>query len=457
LKSLSAEPFFLSPAVNVLVSLAQQIHEAIPLDNISHSSLDDARTSLEMLREKANNLVQPEREIQLQIIEHWVQIVSAARYAFLRENPYVVGRPIDPQSGAQFFGRKDIFNWISDNLYGGSPQNILVFHGERRMGKTSILLQLLRGDLGREMRERAKRSLCPIYIDLQNFNDSGTAAFLRKFAKEINRQIQNQGIQVPELEQFEKLPYDTFDDFIASICSLHQQRQLILMLDEFERLDSLVSEGMLDKNIFAQLRTLMQFKQNLSFLFAGTHELGELSPEYCELLRSIALVQEVGFLDEFDSRALIQEPVAGKVNYAPNATSEIYRLTHGHPYLIQWLCHDLIDGMNKRGEGNYITQNHVVSCAQQFVSKRDVYLRDLWTSSSEIEKAILRTLANAPIGTAAPIIYGGLVAFPTEAVEFGFSRLEKRGLIEQNPAESNLYIHSILLFSNWITQNPRLL
>ena len=39
-------------------------------------------------------------------------------------------------------GAKDVFQWIENNLAGKFTEHILVVHGQRRVGKTSVLKQL---------------------------------------------------------------------------------------------------------------------------------------------------------------------------------------------------------------------------------------------------------------------------------------------------------------------------
>ena len=54
-------------------------------------------------------------------------------------NPYIVGNPIKEQSG--FFGRQDIFREVMQILR-QPGSNAIVLYGQRRIGKTSVLLQL---------------------------------------------------------------------------------------------------------------------------------------------------------------------------------------------------------------------------------------------------------------------------------------------------------------------------
>ena len=57
-------------------------------------------------------------------------------------NPYVAGNPVTGER--MFFGREDVFTWVRDNLIGRYQDHVLVLHGERRTGKTSILYRMAR-------------------------------------------------------------------------------------------------------------------------------------------------------------------------------------------------------------------------------------------------------------------------------------------------------------------------
>ena len=70
-------------------------------------------------------------------------------------NPYIAGKALSDEHG--FFGREDIFRLVETAL--SSPaHNALVLFGQRRIGKTSILLQL--------RRHLPTPPFRPIYFDL---------------------------------------------------------------------------------------------------------------------------------------------------------------------------------------------------------------------------------------------------------------------------------------------------
>jgi hypothetical protein len=74
-------------------------------------------------------------------------------------NPYIVGNPI--RTSEMFFGRDDDFQFARQKLTSERGGVVLVFCGERRSGKTSILFQILSGRFG--------PGFVPVLIDMQYF------------------------------------------------------------------------------------------------------------------------------------------------------------------------------------------------------------------------------------------------------------------------------------------------
>jgi len=72
-------------------------------------------------------------------------------------NPYIVGNPIKTRE--MFFGREDDFQYVERKIGAARTNQVLVFCGERRSGKTSILFQILNGRLGERF--------LPVLVDMQ--------------------------------------------------------------------------------------------------------------------------------------------------------------------------------------------------------------------------------------------------------------------------------------------------
>ena len=69
-----------------------------------------------------------------------LRTIAEREFVQLSPNPYIIGKPL--REGELFFGREDVFQYIRQNLKGEYRDNIIILHGQRRTGKTSILYQL---------------------------------------------------------------------------------------------------------------------------------------------------------------------------------------------------------------------------------------------------------------------------------------------------------------------------
>lgn len=297
-------------------------------------------------------------------------------------NPYIVGTPLEAGS-ALFSGRDELFTAVQENLSAAHCNN-LVFIGQRRMGKTSLLKQL---------RLRLGPTSIPIYLDGQVMGlDPGLANFFLNLATEITFALEDHGIVIPlpRLQDFEDSPALTFEhSFLAGVLELIGQRHLLILFDEFEELEGAVRRGHLDDSIFGYLRHLMQHLPALSFIFCGTHRLEELAADYWHVLFNISLYQRVGHLSHSEAMQLIQQPVAAYgMQYDDLALDKMWRLTTGHPYYLQLLCHSLVNHHNK-SRRNYVSVADVNVALEEILSAGEAHFIYLWTESSLEERMTL--------------------------------------------------------------------
>jgi hypothetical protein len=66
---------------------------------------------------------------------------AAPEFVPIHPNPYIVGNPV--RGRAMFFGREAEFELVQRRFQNAEHGALLVFCGERRSGKTSILFQIL--------------------------------------------------------------------------------------------------------------------------------------------------------------------------------------------------------------------------------------------------------------------------------------------------------------------------
>jgi hypothetical protein len=304
--------------------------------------------------------------------------------------PYVTGTPL--KDGEVFVGRQDIFEFVKENLIGTSQNNIIILHGQRRTGKTSVLYRL-----GQVLAD----SHVAVLIDMQGKPARGESDFLFSIADDIVYALERQNIEapLPEKKDFEESPEFFFRSrFIRSLYPLLGNRNLLLLFDEFEELQRRVDEGKLEAGIFQFLRNLMQHEEKIDFIFAGTHKLEELGSDYWSVLFNTAIYKRITFLAPSEVRRLIIEPI-GKSNleYDPLAMDMIASLTAGHPYFTQILLHEVIAYHNE-SQRTYLTAADIEQAVDRVLERGEAHFKYLWAESTEHEQKAMRLLAEALVG-----------------------------------------------------------
>ena len=112
-------------------------------------------------------------------------------------NPYIAGAPVVENS--MFFGREDIFKWIERSLAGKYIDHILVLHGQRRVGKTSVLKQIP---------NYLPKHYIQVFFDLQGRTSTTLDRFLWWMANEIVRTLKKErdiSLPKPDHQAFEEI------------------------------------------------------------------------------------------------------------------------------------------------------------------------------------------------------------------------------------------------------------
>ncbi len=302
-------------------------------------------------------------------------------------NPYYTGTAV--QNLDMFFGREqEIASLQEDFVYSAAPA-VVVLYGQRRSGKSSLIYKLLLTNL--------LDPHVPVRIDMQHETLGFTIEkFFRDVAYAIHREARKRGyvLPPPDLALFKDDAVFTFDRFLDDIEEWLGQRKLVLLIDEFEVLDDKAKEHQIDEHLFDHLRSLVQERQCMHLLLAGTHRLEGLTSTYWSVFFNLANHRRLANLTPESARQLISNPMKEYLEYDSFAVEKIRSLTGDQPYLIQLFCHSLVRHCQESAK-DYITINDVNIVLEEVKQSGREYFNWIWEQSSWEERIILAIIAQA--------------------------------------------------------------
>ncbi len=299
-----------------------------------------------------------------------------------RRNPYIIGRPIfEPE---KFFGREDLFQFIEDNLI--RDVKFIFLHGQRRIGRSSILQQI--------PHKIAQDKFVFVTFDLQEHSQSSLGDILHSLAEAIaeNLELDSQIIPLSSKEQFKNNPDIFSDEFLPQIYHKLGNKNLVLLLDEFDVVgsdNSITNQG---GNFFRHLQSLVKQQEKLFIIPV----LGQFKDDLQNLLDLFkdAPFQEVGLLNDLSAKRLITKPAQGMLEYEEDAIKAILELTSGHPYFTQAICFNLFL-QAKIAEKYQVTREDVNSFVDKTIESVQAGLAWFWDGLSINEKVVFSAVAES--------------------------------------------------------------
>jgi len=306
------------------------------------------------------------------------------QFVRIEPNPYIVGNPIRNEN--MFFGREDDFRYVQTKLEGAPQGVVIVFCGERRTGKSSILYQILNGRLGQRF--------VPVFIDMQEMVVDGDRGFFNRIARLIAQALGSAGQEALGRHPFSagnQNPYELFTEFVEECLHIVKNQTLLLLVDEYELLETKVSDGKLNDEIFTYFAGLMEKHERLAFIFTGSRRLEERDKRYWGKMLSRAIYRKVSYLSENDTRRLIIEPVQDRVIYHRNVIDAIVRLTSGQPFYTQVICQNIVDYLNEN-EKNLVLSSDLKLIVEEIFDHPLPQMIYFWDSLNDDEKVTMSLL-----------------------------------------------------------------
>ncbi len=298
-----------------------------------------------------------------------------------------------------FFGRSQDLARVSEWLRAGA--GVIWLRGQKRVGKTSLLLHLKRYYL-------EHHEFVPVFVDFQLLGSMDTAGIFYEIASAVYSDLQTSvfrsdvrigDVGAPLRELFEHDPRGQFMAYLRSIESRLGGARLVLLLDEYSRAMDACRTGRLDAGFFLAWRGLiMATSPRISYVIVVQQKTydslleqaaaGSPDPlwELFELGEQLVLRQ----LSEEDVHRLIEWPIRNHLEYSPEVVSYVASLTGGSPFLIQAVCSKLVTHM-ARSERRQVTWEDVEAVRQEFMQPSE----NLFTHILDVIHGIGHTVTQA--------------------------------------------------------------
>ncbi len=380
------------------------------------------------------------------------------KYRPIPISPYVMGPPV--KTPRMFFGRQDVFDWIRENISGTYQENFLVLHGERRMGKTSILYQLLN-------HPPTAQHIC-VFFSLELATTRSLGDLLYDMGIEIYGELAklSLGLAEPVEEEFLSNAQRSFRRFWDSVERALGDRRLLIMIDEIDILIDKVERGVLSTDVFNFMRGLMQHSQKIAFIFTGAFKLREMLKDSKSILFNIALPYKISYLNRNEGLALIMEPVAEHLFYHDLVQKKILDVSGCHPYFIQYICDSLVK-LAQRKQKNFVDLPDLDLVLSDVIQDNAAVLQNaVYAPLSEAEQKVLAALANVtddyrilvPPDVVAKMLDKYKLSLAKEDLLGALRSLRERDLVdEQRVGQSLQYGFRMGLIRMWLRQNEVLL
>lgn len=302
----------------------------------------------------------------------------------LGASPYITGTPV--KRPEMFFGREGIIKTIVRNLTAGTHANVLLLEGNRRAGKSSILLQLepfdvlpdwvvvrcdfqgaaghatlpgipteqIYAHLAQKIAEAGDRYGYKFWVPSMPLYEAGkpyALEFRRAFAKAVKN-----------------LPaFEIFKEYLESVIQATAPRQLLLMLDEFDRIQEGIDSGVTSPQVPQNIRFILNNYPQVTSILTGSRRMTQMRKEYWSVLFGLGHRINVTAIPMEDARRLVTVPVEGRLVFPPQAVDKIVTMCACQPYLIQRLCSQIFDAC-ARGKQRTVTLEQVEEAALELVT-----------------------------------------------------------------------------------------
>jgi hypothetical protein len=300
-------------------------------------------------------------------------------------NPYIVGNPIKTKE--MFFGREDDFQYVIRKVGEGRSNQVLIFCGDRRSGKTSILFQIRLGRLGEEF--------LPILIDMQIL--AGIKSDTDFFAAILDVACSQLAIPGLTLTTIREKAQDTsiesiFTTFLKLVKEKHPDKIILFLLDEYELIETKIKDGTFSESVIHFLSGVLESPYRVSFIFTGSTNLENRKVDFWRSLLGKSIYRKISYLSDNDTARLITEPLHEYIDYPEEVIRSIYRLTGGQPFYTQVICQNIVDLLIEE-EHNEVSADDLKTVVKDIINNPLPQMIYSWNNLGDYIRLVLSSLS----------------------------------------------------------------
>lgn len=259
------------------------------------------------------------------------------------------GDPVNPGPEA-FLKREAVLTELKREVVFNRNCPGVLLYGRRRVGKSTLI---------RNVNEFLPGDVRLMSISMQ---DPAASTSLETLLRTLaNRVAVGCPLEVMQPERVSDLT-SFFEGLTRTQAHLEDiSHRLIIAIDEYEVLDDKIGAGVFSLDLLAMFRESIQTHRRITWLFAGSHSIDELThapwPSYFVSLRTV----EVPLFTQEETRMLLTDPLQHSPLWrgterpkfpdefwGPGGLDRIHAQTAGWPHLVQLLAELCVDFANDR-------------------------------------------------------------------------------------------------------------
>jgi guanosine-3',5'-bis(diphosphate) 3'-pyrophosphohydrolase len=235
-----------------------------------------------------------------------------------------------------FFNRQELLSeilwWLRDER---TPRQTMILHGQRRVGKTSLVKHLISEYLPQY------RFIYPVFVDLQGL-DAYTSVDIASFI--VRKVYEGDKEGAPPREQ-DELAWAWARRALKK--ALERHHRLLIAIDEFNFLIDAERKRRLDPQVYDHLRFLINDLPDINWMLVvqDTHFLDADLWLGAGVIFQKSRTLPVRHLEKDWAKLLIVEPSRKcgiTLRHEARLLNRVMRLTAGNPLLIHLICYELV-------------------------------------------------------------------------------------------------------------------